>query len=1121
MLFSSLFRRSSRKNSRSRPPRRARLGVEKLEDRLAPATFTVITSGDNGDNVNPLAGSLRQAILLANANPGADIIDFNIPGVGVKTISPTKALPAVTGQTTIDGTTQGGVFLVPAIELDGSAAGAGANGLKITGDGSVIRGLTINDFAANGIWLQASNCVVAHSFIGTDVLGGAAAPNQYGVRITGANNRVGGTGGGGDFNLISGNTINGVFIQGSGAHDNLVQGNYVGINIAGTAAVANLVAGIAIIGGAANNTVGGTVADARNVISGNVTGVAIWDVGTSGNLVRGNYIGLNPAGTDAIGNGQGVAIRAGATNNRVGGAVAGAGNVISGNVRGVWITDAGTSGNVVRGNLIGLNAAGTAKIGNTDGVVMESGAKNNTVGGTTTAARNVISGNDTGVEIEGAGTSGNAVQGNYVGLNAAGTAAIGNNTGVEIRDVAANNSGAANNSVGGTVAGAGNVISGNSTGVDIFGIGSSGNLVQGNYIGVDPSGTSAIANGDGVIIHGGASNNTVGGTVAAARNIISGNNENGVYIYGLGTAGNLVRGNYIGLNAAGTAAVGSTTYGVLIQLGASNNRVGGVAAGAGNVISGNTFGVEIDDDASSGNFVRGNWIGLNAAGTAAVLNNDGVYIYGGTNNTIGGTVAGARNVISGNGSYGVVIALFSSGNLVQGNYLGLNPAGTKAIGNGLGGVEILGTSTNNTIGGTTAGAGNVISGNDTGVLIDQDSAANLVQGNLIGLNAAGTKGIANATGVEIDTGAAFNTIGGTSASARNVISGNGTGVLIHGSDTSDNTVSGNYIGLDPAGTKNIGNTEGVWLSVSGPNNTIGGSTPGAGNVIAGNGVGVDITVGDNNAVQGNLIGLAADGVTALGNTFGVEIEEGAEGNTVGGTSASARNVIAANDIGVFITGNGTSGNAVQGNWIGVAADGVTARGNTRHGVFITDQAAGNMIGGTAAGAGNLITNSGQDGVLIGSDPGIGQVSLAGSGNSVLRNRIFNNGGQGIDLGPNDGLTGNDLNDTDSGPNDLLNFPVLNSAKLQNGMLLLDGFLNTEAGKTLRIEVFVSPSADANGFGEGKRYLGFFLVTTNNGLNPTFTVALPVANVQVGQVITLTATDDLGNTSEFSFAKAVS
>ena len=133
------FLRKFAGSSSCRPrPRRVRLGLELLEDRLVPSTFTVITTGDNGDNVNPLAGSLRQAILLANANPGADIIDFNIPGVGVKTISPTKALPAVTGQTTIDGTTQGGVFLVPAIELDGSAAGAGANGLKITGAGSVI-----------------------------------------------------------------------------------------------------------------------------------------------------------------------------------------------------------------------------------------------------------------------------------------------------------------------------------------------------------------------------------------------------------------------------------------------------------------------------------------------------------------------------------------------------------------------------------------------------------------------------------------------------------------------------------------------------------------------------------------------------------------------------------------------------------------------------------------------------------------------------------------------------------------------------------------------------------------------------------------------------------------------
>src|SRR5262249_16460408 len=148
--------------------------------------------------------------------------------------------------------------------------------------------------------------------------------------------------------------------------------------------------------------------------------------------------------------------------------------------------------------------------------------------------------------------------------------------------------------------------------------------------------------GDGVSISGGASNNTVGGTVAAARNIISGN-ENGVNIYGDGTAGNLVRGNYIGLNVAGTMGI-ANNYGVQISNGATHTRVGGSAAGAGNVISGNaSTGVYIQDFGTSGNAVRGNLIGLNAAGTAAVPNHYGVWIFGSPNNTVGGTVAGARN----------------------------------------------------------------------------------------------------------------------------------------------------------------------------------------------------------------------------------------------------------------------------------------------------------------------------------------------------------------------------------------------------------------------------------------------------------------------------------------------
>src|SRR5262249_17417024 len=205
------------------------------------------------------------------------------------------------------------------IELDGG--GLGVNGLAIGGDGSIIRGLTINNFAAGGIQLAASNCIVAHNFIGTNASGGAAAGNKIGMRITGANNRIGGTDAS-DFNLISGNTKAGVWIERATAHDNLLQGNYFGTNLAGSAAIANQV-GVVITGGAHNNTIGGTVAGARNVISGNDTGVALNGAGTSGNLVRGNYIGLDPAGTAALANSYGVAIGAGATNNRVGAGIAG------------------------------------------------------------------------------------------------------------------------------------------------------------------------------------------------------------------------------------------------------------------------------------------------------------------------------------------------------------------------------------------------------------------------------------------------------------------------------------------------------------------------------------------------------------------------------------------------------------------------------------------------------------------------------------------------------------------------------------------------------------------------------------------------------------------------------
>ena len=252
-------------------------------------------------------------------------------------------------------------------------------------------------------------------------------------------------------------------------------------------------------------------------------------------------------------------------------------------------------------------------------------------------------------------------------------------------------------------------------------IGSSGNHIEGNYIGPDAAGTSAsFPNNNGVLIVGG-SGNVVGGTTPDTRNLISANGFNGVSINSP-SLDNFVQGNLIGTNAAGTAALANAGAGV--QVSGPDNTIGGTAAGAGNVISGNSgFGVFLTDSVPSvttGTVIQGNLIGTNAAGTAAVANTQGgiVVASGSHNNVIGGTTAAARNVISGNGSDGIFLRdVGGDGNVVQGNFIGTNAAGTGALGNG--GFGILTTSTSsNTIGGTAAGAGNTIAFNaSTGVAI--------------------------------------------------------------------------------------------------------------------------------------------------------------------------------------------------------------------------------------------------------------------------------------------------------------------------------------------------------------------------------------------------------------------
>ena len=514
------------------------------------ATFTVLNTNDAGP------GSLRDAIIQANALAGADIINFNIPGAGVKTIAPLSSLPIITQAVTIDGTSQPGFAGTPLIQLDGTSAGGTTNGILITGSGSTIRGLAINRFGGSGIFIlgnAATGNSVLGNFIGTDVNGTADLGNGgSGVVVdNAAGNTIGGTAAG-DRNIISGNALFGVWLNAAGAANNIVRGNYIGTNAAGTAALPNDATGIQVQG-APNNTIGGTNAADRNLISGNGSAGVFIDAATAtGNTVLGNFIGTNINGTANLGNvGFGVAIQ-NAPNNTIGGNTAGARNIISGNGFGVVIqntpaTSNAATGNKVLGNFIGTDVNGTADLGNTSTGVLVNNAASNTIGGTAAGDRNIISGNDGfGVQILNANATLNSVLGNYIGTNAAGTAALPNSIGVVVDN-------APSNTIGGSVAGAGNIISGNSSptaglGVQITGASATGNTLRGNFIGVAANGSTPLANSSiGVQITAAASNNAIGGTAAGEGNIIA-NNGNIAVAVATGT-GNRIQNNSIFANA--------------------------------------------------------------------------------------------------------------------------------------------------------------------------------------------------------------------------------------------------------------------------------------------------------------------------------------------------------------------------------------------------------------------------------------------------------------------------------------------------------------------------------------------------------------------------------------------
>ena len=460
-----------------------------LDDDAPPASFIVTNTNDSG------AGSLRQAILDANATLGRNLIQFSI-GSGAQTISPASALPLITDAVVIDAATQPGFAGRPLIELDGINAG-NSDGLKITAGNSVVRGLVIGGFQQSGIVLaDGDNNVVEGNFVGTNAMGTESHGNDFGLKIEAgsAGNRIGTNGDGindaAEMNLVSGNRADGVLIKEVGSDNNSVAGNLIGTDLAGTSSLSNNY-GVRIESGAKGNRIGTNgdgVSDVaeRNVVSGNrLGGVLVTDAGTEGNILAGNYVGTDAMGTAAVANEfHGIAIR-GAANNVVGGNTIAARNVVSGNMfTGVLILEVGATSNVVRGNYVGTNATGTAAVPNhVSGVTVYQGASNNTIGGSSPGMGNVVSGNEiAGITIETAGTTGNVVQGNLVGVAADGVTALGNTQGAQsgwgIIVVDADH-----NPVGGSASGESNVVAYNSgAGIAVFGQSATSNPIRANRI---------------------------------------------------------------------------------------------------------------------------------------------------------------------------------------------------------------------------------------------------------------------------------------------------------------------------------------------------------------------------------------------------------------------------------------------------------------------------------------------------------------------------------------------------------------------------------------------------------------------------------------------------------------
>lgn len=366
-----------------------------------------------------------------------------------------------------------------------------------------------------------------------------------------------------------------------------------------------------------------------------------------------------------------------------------------------------------------------------------------------------------------------------------------------------------------------------------------------------------------------------------------------------------------------------------------------------------------------------------------------------------------------------------------------------------------------------------------------------------------------------------------------IVNNFGTGIFL--TQTHGSAIQGCYIGTDATGTVAKPNQTGISASGS-SHNLIGGSGPGAGNLISGNSLaGLSLTdILDPkffssispafNIIQGNLIGTDATGSKALPNYLGISfsptyrVAYDAQGNEIGGRYSSARNVISGNSATGIRVDDESKDLRIQGNLIGTAANGVSPLGNDGSGMNFFN-ANGCIIGSegnanveaanTIAFNGGGATNDfGRSGINHRSNPS------HDANDRISANSIHENAKLGIDL-EGDGVTLNDTGDSDDGANLRQNFPVITNAFASNGQLIIYGSLNSTPSNSFTLEFFASPAADPSGYGQGQTFLGQANVVTDSSGNVVFNVTFPLPTNAA--VVSATAIGPSSNTSEFSAA----